>query len=198
MFTCIYLALSRISAQSNPNKFVQSTIVILITNNNNKIGTKEYRNQFFVCTLNKEQLSFAMFLRVVCGVWLLSTLVYCQSRLELLHRQKTLNNNSYIHYTNISTGEGALNCTSPSINCCNSSENGDWRDETGRIIINESDCLYVTRREKSILLNRKNECIPELSGLRRCDISDANGETQSIFIYITITTLGILCFNIWS
>ena len=127
-----------------------------------------------------------MFLHLICGVLLVSSLVHCQFLPKLEHRHDSLRNNSYIHYAVISTGEGALNCTISNDNCCDNPEKGDWRDENGVIINDETDrnsCMYVTRGKKTISLNRHNQCIPA-SGLWRCDMPDRIGEIHSLYIYI--------------
>ena len=139
-----------------------------------------------------------MFLCRLCGVLLLSSLVYCQLSPKLVYGQRTLRNNSYIHYADISTGiNRTLDCTTPNINCCDNPENGDWRNATGGIISNEPDmdsCMYITRNAKNISLNRQNHCVPQSSGLWRCDIPDRNGEIQSLYIYIdNRRTPGKLC-----
>ena len=121
-----------------------------------------------------------MFLCLPCGVLLLSSLVYCQPSPKLVYGERTLRNNSYIHYADISTGNRSLDCTTPNINCCDNPEKGE-------IISNEPDmdnCMYITRNAKNISLNRRNNCVPQSSGLWRCDIPDRNGEIQSLYIYI--------------
>ena len=59
--------------------------------------------------------------------------------------------------------------------------------------INQSNCwisyshtLNVTRGQGEVSLNRNNsDCIPETSGLWRCDVPDSSGKNQSIYIYIS-------------
>ena len=102
--------------------------------------------------------------------------------------QKTLQNNSYIYYADISDGDNALKCVTDNPNCCTDSD-GDWTDETGTVVHqggpDDSSCLYVTRGYQEISLNRKSDCIPDTSGLWRCDIDESNDEIQSIYIYIS-------------
>ena len=128
-----------------------------------------------------------MSLYLLCGVLLLSCLAYCQSRPKLVYGSTALRNNSYIHYADISTGNRTLDCTTPNINCCDNPENGDWRNEKGEIVSNEPDrdsCMYITRNARNISLNRQNHCVPQSSGLWRCDIPDRNRDIQSLYIYI--------------
>ena len=99
---------------------------------------------------------------------------------------RSLTNNSYIHYTNISDGDCALRCRTSSVQCC--TDVGNWRDGRGRTVHQGADgatCLYVTRGQGVVSLNRKSDCIPDTSGLWRCDIPDSNEMMQSIYIYIS-------------
>ena len=112
----------------------------------------------------------------------------CQSFLTFMNGQETLTNNSYIYYTRISDGDNALKCITDNPDCCTDSDDGDWRDETGTVVHqgpDDSSCLYVTRRYQEISLNRSSNCIPDTSGLWRCDIAEPNDEIQSIYIYIS-------------
>ena len=98
-----------------------------------------------------------------------------------------LTNNSYILSSNISR-EYALKCITDSVICCNDSDAGNWRDERGRAVhqgADEATCLYVTRGQGVVSLNRRRGCTPESSGLWRCDIPDSSEEMQSIYIYIS-------------
>ena len=68
---------------------------------------------------------------------------------------------------------------------------GNWRDERGRVVHQGADgtnCLYVTRGQGMINLNRKRDCTPDASGLWRCDIPDSSDVMQSIYIYISNDT----------
>ena len=126
-------------------------------------------------------------------VWLFCVLflvceVSCSNSLWFNNGQIKLTNNSYIYYTSISDGDNALKCGSGVSDCCTDSDDGDWRDETGTVVHqgpDDSSCLYVTREPGEIRLNRNSDCIPETSGLWRCDIAESNDEIQSIYIYIS-------------
>ena len=102
--------------------------------------------------------------------------------------QKILENNSYIYYANISDGNNALKCITDNQYCCTDSADGNWTDETGTIVHqgpDNSSCLYVTRGPGEISLNRKSDCIPDTSGLWRCNIDESNNEIHSLYIYIS-------------
>ena len=132
------------------------------------------------------------------SVWVLiaATLVIGQSRsLPPLPRFETdtdtLPNNSYIYYASISDGDSALKCVTDSANCCNDSDVGNWRDERGRAVHqgeDEATCLYVTRGQGVISLNRKSDCTPDTSGLWRCDVPDSSEVMQNLYIYISNDT----------
>ena len=101
---------------------------------------------------------------------------------------KLLTNNSYIYYANISHGDNVLKCVTDNPNCCTDSYDVNWKDETGTVVHegpDDTSCLYVTRGYQEISLNRNSDCIPDTSGLWRCDIADYNDEIQSIYIYIS-------------
>ena len=118
-----------------------------------------------------------------------SALVNCQLLPQFELGSHVLPNNSFIYYDSISVGEGSLKCVTDSYNCCSDSDVGNWSDERGRAVqqgADEATCLYVTRGQGEVSLNRNNsDCIPETSGLWRCDVPDFNEEIQSIYIYIS-------------
>ena len=133
-----------------------------------------------------------MALRKICI--LVYSLVNCQSLPHFQNLGDTIvGNNSFIYYERIHEEGGALKCvTSMSINCCHDTNVSDWRDERGELVQEGADdgtCLYVTRGDGVISLNRRNsDCIPPTSGLWRCDIPDSSGEIQSLYIYISNDT----------
>ena len=101
---------------------------------------------------------------------------------------KYLHNNSYIYYANISDGDKALKCVTSNRDCCTNSFDVNWNAETGTVVHegpDDTSCLYVTRGIGEISLNRKSDCIPDTSGLWRCDIADSNDEIQSMYVYIS-------------
>ena len=127
----------------------------------------------------------------LCNIILVfsSAVVNCQ--LWFNNGERILTNNSYIYYANISHGDNALKCVTDNLNCCNTSSDVNWNDETGTVVHEgqvDTSCLYVTRGYQEISLNRKSNCIPDTSGLWRCDIADYNDEIHSIYIYISSDT----------
>ena len=92
----------------------------------------------------------------------------CQALPQFEHEGHFLSNNSYIYSRDIDDGLYALNCVTDSVNCCNNTDVGGWRDESGRPVYQGADgvtCLYVTRGDGEISLNRKRGCTDHTSGL---------------------------------
>ena len=135
-----------------------------------------------------------MALSKICILVVYSVIVHCQSLPQFQHLGNiNMMNNSFIYYDKIDDEGGALKCvTNMSINCCHDTNVSNWRDERGELVQEGTDdgtCLYVTRGDGVISLNRRNsDCIPPTSGLWRCDIPDSSGEIQSLYIYISNDT----------
>ena len=94
----------------------------------------------------------------------LVTLASSQSLPRFQIREVNLTNNSYILLSDISRENDALKCVTDSVNCCNDSDVGNWRDERGRAVhqgADEATCLYVTRGQGVVSLNRRHGCTPE-------------------------------------
>ena len=117
-------------------------------------------------------------------VYLAYTFVSCKSLPHLQRLTNHWNNNSYIYYENIGDGIKAVMCVTDSSN-----ESAVWRDVRGIPVQEGRDgtsCLYVTRGDGEISLNRRDsDCSPESSGLWRCDVPDSSGLIQSLYIYIS-------------
>ena len=114
--------------------------------------------------------------------------VSCQSLSQFEHGGRSLSNNSFIYYYDIGTGDLALKCVTDNVDCCNDTSVGNWRDVRGSPVQEGRDgtsCLYVTRGDGEISLNRKSGCTDHTSGLWRCYILDSSGDMQSLYIYIS-------------
>ena len=143
---------------------------------------------------NTTRKSLSMALSQICILVVCSVIVECQSLPQFQNLGESHRNNSFIYYDRIHEGRAALKCvTNMSINCCHDTNVSNWRDERGELVQEGADdgtCLYVTRGDGEISLNRRNsDCIPPTSGLWRCDIPDSSGEIQSLYIYISNDTL---------
>ena len=94
--------------------------------------------------------------------------------------------NSYIFSPDIRERDALLKCvTDSSVNCCNNTTVGAWRDESGRPVYQGADgttCLYVTRGDGVVSLHHKRGCTDHTSELWRCDTP---GEMQSFYAYIS-------------
>ena len=102
------------------------------------------------------------------------------------HDNGVLPNNSFIPYTQISIGDRALKCVTDHADCCTDPDVGSWTYERGRAIQQGEDgatCMYVTRGQGEVSLNRNSTCYPDV-GLWRCDIPDSNGVIRSMYIYL--------------
>ena len=130
---------------------------------------------------------YQMALSRICILVVYSVIVNCQSLPHFQNIDHTnLGNNSFVYYDRIYGGGAALKCvTNMSINCCHGTNDSNWRDERGELVQEGADdgtCLYVTRGDGEISLNRRNsDCIPPTSGLWRCDIPDSSGEIESLY-----------------
>ena len=145
------------------------------------------------CIKMLKKLTSTLLCDIMKLMWMISVfalviLIKGLSLPQLKWYRSKLTNNSYIHYDWIFDGDRALKCVT---NCCNDSDVGNWRDGRGRLVHQGTDgdnCLYVTRGQGMINLNRKRDCIPDASGLWRCDIPDSSDMMQSIYIYISNDT----------
>ena len=125
---------------------------------------------------------------ILCAVTLLSSKVGCQSLPHFEYDSRVLTNNSYILYTRVTEGNDTLKCVTDSDNCCSDSDVGKWTDGEGRAVpqgADEATCMYVTRGEGEVSLNRFSDCHERISGLWRCDVPDSHDKMQSIYIYIS-------------
>ena len=108
--------------------------------------------------------------------------VNCQPVPRFEQDNRVLPNNSYILYSNITTGDRALKCVTDSADCCTDPDVGNWRGRAVQQRANGATCPYVTRGQGEVSLNRIG-CVPD-AGLWRCDIPDSSGVIQSLYIYI--------------
>ena len=114
--------------------------------------------------------------------------VNSQSLPQFEYVGRLLSNNSLMYYRDIASGDLTLKCMTDNVDCCNDTSVGNWRDVRGSPVQKGRDgtsCLYVTRGDGEISLNRKSGCIDYTPGLWRCDIPDSSGDMQSLYIYIS-------------
>ena len=117
-----------------------------------------------------------MYLLWICGVLQLNFfLAHCQ--LFFIWRDDEIANNSYISYEDVTNRSSAIKCLTR--NLVSSSEHLTWIDEKEITILSDG-CLYVTRGNESVFLNRRSDCTPPF-GLQRCV---HNITLHTIYIYI--------------
>ena len=138
-----------------------------------------------IIVLSSEKTMCLVFYSIVIA---LLSVVNCQSLPQFEHDRRSLSNNSFIYYLDIFNEYDALKCVTDNVDCCNDASVGNWRDVRGSPVQEGRDgtsCLYVTRGDGEISLNRKSGCTDHTSGLWRCDIPDSSGDMQSLYIYIS-------------
>ena len=129
----------------------------------------------------------SLYIWMICGT-VLKFIANSQSLPHFKHVGRTLSNNSFINYPDIHRDDTTvLKCMTDRESCCNESNIGGWSDWRGGKVhgVDGVTCLYVTRGDGVISLNRKRGCTDHTSGLWRCDIPDSSGEMQSLYIYIS-------------
>ena len=115
------------------------------------------------------------------------TAVNCQSLPRLEYHGRSLPNNSFFCHPDIGEGDSALKCVTDNVNCCNNSNIGNWTDQYGRLVQQETynaTLLYTTRGDGVINLNRRNGSAYSISGVWVCFIPDSSGEIQSLHVHI--------------
>ena len=100
-------------------------------------------------------------------------------------------NNSVIAWSEIGEGSGSLFCLTDNMNCCEATLDSEsqWVNPENDTIANNllpslsSDGIYQEHRKSSILLQRQ-DIIPSLKGIFRCDVVDANNQMQQLYVGI--------------
>ena len=107
-------------------------------------------------------------------------------------------NNSVVTITDIGTGSAALFCTTTYIPCCLSTDGSHWYFPYRSQIQNTTTLPYYTSRTDArssppatVRLNRNPEATT--TGVFRCEILDASGDLQSIYVGIYTATTGESC-----
>ena len=95
-------------------------------------------------------------------------------------------NNSIVTRTDIGTYSAALLCTTTYSPCCSSRNiETQWFFPDGNQVVNDGGLPYYRSRSSNpgtLLLNRNPE--GTTTGIFRCDILDASGDTQSLYVTI--------------
>ena len=107
-----------------------------------------------------------------------------------------LTNNSIVTNTDIGTGAAALVCTTTYTPCCTFFENPetDWYFPNGSRVPNDPYLPYQRTRGRfsgRVILNRNSESTT--TGIFHCDIPDASGDIQSLYVGIYDMHTGESC-----
>ena len=128
----------------------------------------------------------------------LRTLFICYSQIAGI--QLTLNgvtypNNSIVTNTDIGTGSAALLCTTTYTPCCTSANpETQWFFPNGSQVPNNPSLPYQRNRGRypgRVILIRNSESTT--TGIFHCDILDASGVTQSLYVGIYDSGTGESC-----
>ena len=109
-------------------------------------------------------------------------------------------NNSVVTITDIGTGSAALLCTTTNSDCCFSGQGNGWYFPSGSQVPNRGmpvpSMTFSRTRSSSpdggtVLLHRNSAATT--TGVFRCDILDASGGLQSIYVGVYTATTGESC-----
>ena len=107
----------------------------------------------------------------------------------------SLPNNSIVTNTEIGTGTAALVCVTVRMSCCASGNpEARWYFPNGSPVPNNPGLSYQETREENpgrVILSRNSESTT--TGIFHCDIPDASGITQSLYVGIYTSTTGESC-----
>ena len=108
------------------------------------------------------------------------------------------NNNSIVTITDIGTDDTALVCTTTRSGCCLSTDGSQWYFPNGSAVQRSESLPYYRTRtflgSGTVLLHRNPGATT--TGIFHCDILDASGDLQSIYVGIYTATTGELCMFI--
>ena len=102
-------------------------------------------------------------------------------------RRISYNSNTTVNIRDIGTGDNALLCVTDRENCCSGANRfGEWYYPDGRRVNIQSagEAFYRNRGSRVVRLNKASNTVTP-TGHYSCEILDANGITQTIFINVT-------------
>ena len=102
-------------------------------------------------------------------------------------------NNSVVNITDIGTGGATLICTTTRPTCCLSTDGSHWYFPNGSQVQRTGTTYYRTRTVNygTVRLNRNPGATTP--GVFHCDIPDASGDIQSLYVGIYTATTGESC-----
>ena len=122
----------------------------------------------------------------------------CATGITLTLNSVQYTNNSVVTITDIGTGSAALLCTTANLGCCSSAnQETQWYFPNGTQLIPQPSMTFSRTRSLSpaaVHLNRNPEATT--TGIFHCDILDARGDLQSLYVGIYTATTGELCMFI--
>ena len=105
------------------------------------------------------------------------------------------NNNSVVTITDVGTGSAALLCTTTYQACCLSTDGSQWYFPNGSAVQRSESLPYYRTRtflgSGTVRLNRNPGATT--TGVFHCDIPDASGDLQSIYVGMYTATTGESC-----
>ena len=101
----------------------------------------------------------------------------------MLHNQTYLNN-SVVAIDDIGEGDNALLCVTDNTECCSNRVGQFYYPDNTTVSFSGTNSLYRNRGPHVVRLNRKNNVLSP-TGIYRCEIPDANGDMQDVYIDIT-------------
>ena len=118
----------------------------------------------------------------------------CTTGIVLTLNNVQYTNNSVVTITDIGTGSAALLCTTTNSDCCFSGQGNGWNLPNGFELFNTNTQPYYRTRSQSpgtVSLHRNPGATT--TGVFHCDIPDASGDLQSIYVGIYTATTGESC-----
>ena len=120
----------------------------------------------------------------------------CTTGIGLTLNNVQYTNNSVVNITDIGTGSAALICTTTNPRCCISTDGSHWYFPDGSTVQRTSTTYYRTRTISNVgggtvHLNRNSGATT--TGVFHCEIPDASGDLQSLYVGIYTATTGESC-----
>ena len=120
----------------------------------------------------------------------------CATGIVLTLNNVQYTNNSVVTITDIGTDSAALVCNTTRLGCCLSTDGSHWYFPDGSAVQRIGTTYYRTRTNSiidggSVHLNRNPGATT--TGVFRCDIPDASGNLQSIYVGIYTASTGESC-----
>ena len=106
-------------------------------------------------------------------------------------RDELYANNSVLLLTDIGRGDKILLCQTDNTHCCRESDNpngdslGEWYFPIGSAPSSDSDNSIYTKKGLGVVELYRWKSVQSPTGVYRCEIPDARGNTQNIFVGVS-------------